>query len=61
MEVMFYIRREAILAESDSDSIALCSHELHNIVTGEMIVCCDMWLRTIDLLCWIFVYICGVW
>ena len=52
MEILFYIHTEAISAASDSDSIALRSHELRNIVTREMIVHCDiMWLRTVDLLC----------
>jgi hypothetical protein len=55
MEVLFYIGREAISEASDSDSIALCSNELHNVITGEMIVGCDMWLRTIDLLHWILI------
>ena len=55
MELLFYIGTEAISAASDSDSIALRSNELHNVVTGEMIVSCDMWLRTIDLLRWIFI------
>jgi hypothetical protein len=44
MEVLFYIGREAISTTSESDSIALRSNELHNVVTGEMIACRDMWL-----------------